>query len=211
MKTVILNGSPRKNWNTAQLLKEAQRGAESIGDEVVYIDLYSLDYNGCRSCMACKRKGVDEPSRCHFKDGLTPALESIRTADRLITGAPIYFGDVPGGFRSFIERIAFPALSYSTYASTFAGKVDVDIFLTMNASEEWWRKTTEARIAESVAPLRLLQGEVRLFPVFDTTQVNDYSKYEMAAFSEEAKRATRETEFPKALEHAFKVGARTDR
>jgi multimeric flavodoxin WrbA len=24
MKTIILNGSPRKNWNTAQLLKEAQ-------------------------------------------------------------------------------------------------------------------------------------------------------------------------------------------
>ena len=31
MKTIILNGSPRKNWNTAQLLKEAQRGAESTG------------------------------------------------------------------------------------------------------------------------------------------------------------------------------------
>ena len=55
MKTVILNGSPRKNWNTAQILKEAQRGAESAGDEVSYVDLYSLDNNGCRGCMACKR------------------------------------------------------------------------------------------------------------------------------------------------------------
>ena len=27
-KVVILNGSPRKNFNTAKLLKEAQRGAE---------------------------------------------------------------------------------------------------------------------------------------------------------------------------------------
>lgn len=27
MKTIIINASPRKNWNTAQLLKEAQKGA----------------------------------------------------------------------------------------------------------------------------------------------------------------------------------------
>ncbi|MBO6240546.1 MAG: hypothetical protein J6O61_06905 [Butyrivibrio sp.] len=27
MKTIILNGSPRKNWNTAMLLKEAEKGA----------------------------------------------------------------------------------------------------------------------------------------------------------------------------------------
>ena len=31
MKTIIINASPRKNWNTAQLLKQAQKGAESVG------------------------------------------------------------------------------------------------------------------------------------------------------------------------------------
>ena len=30
MKTIILNGSPRKNWNTALMLKAAQKGA-SLG------------------------------------------------------------------------------------------------------------------------------------------------------------------------------------
>ena len=34
MKIVVLNASPRKNWNTAQLLKETARGAESAGAEV---------------------------------------------------------------------------------------------------------------------------------------------------------------------------------
>ena len=52
MKTIILNGSPRKNWNTAQMLKEAQRGAESVGAETEYIDLFDLSYTGCRSCLA---------------------------------------------------------------------------------------------------------------------------------------------------------------
>ena len=54
MKTIILNGSPRKNWNTALMLKEAGKGAESVGAEVEYIDLFDLSYTGCRSCMACK-------------------------------------------------------------------------------------------------------------------------------------------------------------
>lgn len=40
MKTIILNGSPRKNWNTALMLKEAKKGAESVGAETEYIDLY---------------------------------------------------------------------------------------------------------------------------------------------------------------------------
>jgi multimeric flavodoxin WrbA len=42
MKVIILNGSPRKGWNTDLMLKEAQKGAESMGAEIEYIDLYNL-------------------------------------------------------------------------------------------------------------------------------------------------------------------------
>ena len=31
MKTIILNASPRKKWNTAELLNSAAMGAESAG------------------------------------------------------------------------------------------------------------------------------------------------------------------------------------
>ena len=40
MKAIVLNASPRKNWNTAQLLKAARQGAEEAGAETEYIDLY---------------------------------------------------------------------------------------------------------------------------------------------------------------------------
>ena len=39
MKTIILNGSPRKNWNTALMLKEAVKGAESVGAETEYMPI----------------------------------------------------------------------------------------------------------------------------------------------------------------------------
>ena len=209
MKTIIVNGSPRKNWNTAQLLKEAQRGAESVGAEVEYIDLYDLNYNGCRSCLACKRKRIAEPCKCYWKDDLTPVLEKIWQADRLITGAPIYYSEPAGGMRSLLERLTFPAMSYNDYSSVFKGRVDVDIILTMNAPMQYYKQAYEGRMREYFAPMRFLNGRVRIFPVCDTLQVKDYSKYDMAGFSEEHKKAVHDAEFPAMMERAFKIGADT--
>ena len=206
MKTVMINGSPRKKWNTAQLLKAAQKGAESAGAEVAYIDLYDLTFTGCRSCLACKRKDIDNPCKCYWKDELTPVLESILHADRLIIGSPIYYGEPAAAVRALLERVVFPAMSYNTYQSVFTGKIDVDVILTMNAGEEYYKKGCEARMKEYFAPLRFLNGDVRLHPVCDTLQVEDYSKYEMAGFSEEHKRDVHDKLFPAALHEAFKLG-----
>ena len=43
-KVMIINGSPRKNFNTAKLLKEAVRGAEDAGAEVEIVHLYDMLY-----------------------------------------------------------------------------------------------------------------------------------------------------------------------
>ena len=207
MKTIIVNGSPRKNWNTAQLLKEAQRGAESSGADVEYIDLYDLHYSGCRSCLACKRKGIAEPCRCYWKDDLTPVLEKIWNADRLITGAPIYYSEPSAGFRAFLERLTFPAMSYNDYSSVFKGRIDVDIFLTMNAGAQYYDRAYKSRMQDYFAPFRFLGGDIRIHPVCDTLQVNDYSRYDMAGFSEEHKKAVHDAEFPVALEQAYRIGS----
>ena len=44
MKIVAVNAGPRKNWNTAMMLKKAQKGAESVGAETEYINLFELSY-----------------------------------------------------------------------------------------------------------------------------------------------------------------------
>ena len=46
MKAIVLNASPRKDWNTAQMLKSAMSGAQSTGAEVEYINLYDLNFTG---------------------------------------------------------------------------------------------------------------------------------------------------------------------
>ncbi len=121
MKTIILNGSPRKNWNTAQILQSAQKGAASAGAETEYIDLYDLTYTGCRSCMACKRKGA-ERCHCFWKDDLSPVIDRIFAADALFVGSPIYLGDITSQVHALIERLHFCALSYDDYSNYFTGQ-----------------------------------------------------------------------------------------
>lgn len=76
MKTIVLNASPRKDWNTAKLLKSAMAGAESTGAEVEYINLYDLNFTGCRSCMLCKRKDVKR-CHCYWKDDISPVIDKV--------------------------------------------------------------------------------------------------------------------------------------
>ena len=206
MKTIILNGSPRKDRNTALLLKSAQRGAESAGAETEYIELFDLKYTGCRSCLACKRKGVPEPCRCYFQDELTPVLERIWRSDRLIMGSPIYFGEPTGQLRMVLERAVFPALSYNSFSTVFKGKVDVDVFLTMNAPEAAYEKLYRAKMEEYFGPFRLLNGDIAIHPVWDTVQVSDYSRYEMAGIDGAKKQARHDAEFSGLLAQAFEVG-----
>lgn len=210
MKTIILNGSPRKNWNTAMLLKEAEKGAGEAGSETEYIDLYDLQFTGCRSCMACKRKD-GERCKCFWKDDLSPVIDRIFQADSLIIGSPIYLGDITSQVHALIERLHFCALSYDDYSNYFKGKVNVGIFLTMNAPKAYFEQSYLGKAKEVEQIFRALNGNVEVYAACDTLQVNDYSKFNMAGFSEEHKKEMREKQFPVDLEEAFRLGERLAR
>ncbi len=210
MKTILLNGSPRKNWNTAMMLKEAQKGAESAGAETEYIDLFDLSYTGCRSCMACKRKG-GERCRCFWKDDLSPVIDHIFAADALIIGSPIYLGDVTSQVHGLIERLHFCALSYDDYSNYFTGRVNTGIILTMNAPKAFYNIAYRKKTGELARTFKALNGTLEVYACCDTLQVKDYSRYDMASFSEAHKKEVREKQFPKDLERAFRMGAELSR
>ena len=207
MRTIVVNASPRKNFNTAQLLKEAQRGAEEAGAEVEYVDLYGLDFTGCRSCLACKANGK-ERCRCYWKDDLSPLVGRIYEADAVIIGSPIYFGQPTAGFRALWERLAFPVLSYDGgEMSYYEGKLDVGFVWTMNATAEQYEGYVKPAVSvtESTAPM-FFHGRVSSHAALDTVQVKDYSKYAMGAFDEEAKKAHREAQWAADLQACFDMG-----
>jgi len=54
-KIIVINASPRTTWNTALLVREAAKGAESKGADIKFFDLCKLEkFTGCISCFGCK-------------------------------------------------------------------------------------------------------------------------------------------------------------
>ncbi len=51
-KIIIIDGGPRKTFNTASMLQKIAEGAASVSDqiEVKTIRLYDMQYRGCMSC-----------------------------------------------------------------------------------------------------------------------------------------------------------------
>jgi multimeric flavodoxin WrbA len=114
MKIMAFNGSPRKNWNTATLLNKALEGAASHGADTELIHLYKLDFKGCHSCFKCKIIGGKSYGKCTIKDDSKPIFKRIENADALIFGSPIYYWSVTGEMKSFLDRLFFQYMTYTT-------------------------------------------------------------------------------------------------
>ena len=203
-KIIIIDGGPRKNMNTAQLLQRFAEGVKSVGNdvEVKTVRLYDIDYKGCVSCMSCKLKG-NVSNICRFKDALTPVLEEIAQADGLVLGSPIYFGEVTGQMRTFLERLAFPWLSYNDYSMTAPKRMPVVFIETLNGLPDRNNSrglgTMEWCIASAL-------GEPERIIGYNTCQVAKYDNYELGSFSEEAKHAWRDAHWAEDLQKAFDAG-----
>ena len=205
MKTLILNASPRKAGNTAKLLKSAADGARDAGAVVEYINLYDLTFTGCRGCMLCKRKGV-ERCHCYWKDDLSPIIDKIFHADVLLIGTAIYLGRPTSRYFELLERLHFCSLSYDDYSNYFNGKVNVGLFVSMNVTKEFYDRLYKAKFEEYAKEWEMLGDKVILYPCYDTLQVSDYSKFNMASFDESKKKLAHEKNFPKDLENAYRIG-----
>lgn len=210
MKIIGINGSPRKDWNTATLINDALEGAESQGAEIELIHLYDLDFKGCKSCFACKTKGSKSYGRCNVKDDLTEIFERIEDADAVILGSPIYFGVVTGEMRSFMERLIFPYFTYTNPPeSLFPKQLKSAFIYTMNIPKEMVEDYGyPLQFASNKQLLSLLFGSSESFFSFDTYQFKDYSKVVCERFDAEHKAKHHEEQFPIDEEKAFEMGVR---
>lgn len=107
-KIIALNGSARKHGNTAQMLDAFLEGVGSAGDfEIERIDLFDLDYKGCRGCHGCElksRTGIG----CVQKDGASELLARMRQADGIVFASPIFFWELTAQLRGLLERYIYP-------------------------------------------------------------------------------------------------------
>jgi len=210
MTVIGINGSPRKQWNTATLLTKALEGAAAQGAETELVHLYDLDFKGCVSCLACKTKGGKSYGACALQDGLTPVLKRIADADALVIGSPIYFGSVTGETRSFLERLLFPYLTYTVpYGTLFPKKISAGFIYAMNVTEEQSKAFGYEYIFNgNERYTQLLLGKAESLCCFDTCQVDDYSKVAIESFDPVHKAQRRQEVFPQDCQKAYELGAR---
>ena len=210
MNIIAINGSPRKNWNTATLLEHALKGAESQGAKTTLIHLYDMNYKGCRSCFACKKRDGKSYGTCAVIDDAAPILEKIREVDGLILGSPIYFGTVSGEMKSFMERLLFSVLAYTDPpVSLFPSKIRTGFIYTMNATEEQLNTYgIERHVALNESYLKRIFGASESLRCLDTYQFDDYSNVVADRFDPGKKAKRRKEVFPRDCEMAFQMGVR---
>ncbi|MBR2671415.1 MAG: flavodoxin family protein [Oscillospiraceae bacterium] len=208
-KIVAVNASPRTGWNTDRLVREAEKGAQDIGCETHYFNLYKLEqYTGCRSCFGCMLEGHE--GHCVVKDGLTPVLDAIRESDGLIIGTPNYFSEPTAAFRALFERLVFQYLTYERErVSSSTRKIPVLFIMTSNAPLHYYDRAGYTEIIDRVCgPIETHIGPVTRLIASDTLQVNDYSRYKWTYFDAEHKKERHEKVFPQDLLQANETAKR---
>lgn len=96
MKTIIFNGSPRKNGDTMVLVNELMAHLEG---EVLLVNAYESKIKGCIDCRYCWTH-----PRCAIPD-FQELDEAIRAADNLVIASPIYFSEITGELLKVLSKV----------------------------------------------------------------------------------------------------------
>lgn len=131
-KVLIFNGSPRKNGHTSKLLGELSNSAQKAGAEVKEYNLSHPGVKGCQSCFYCRTH-----EGCSILDPLQSMYEEIKTASGIVFGSPIYFYQITGQAKQWLDRM-FPMIDMkgSTPVPRYPGKKTVTVFAQGNADKE---------------------------------------------------------------------------
>lgn len=102
MLIIGLNGSPHDDGNTDQLLKVIIAEAASLGAKTAMIPVAQvMSVQKEPFCVVCSNPCS---GRCYKNTDLEKAFETIKTADALIMGSPVYFGAVSGQLKAFWDK-----------------------------------------------------------------------------------------------------------
>lgn len=107
MKVVAINGSARKDGNTAILLNAV---LEEVRKEGIDTELLQLAGKSLQGCIACYKCFENKNKRCAVeKDEMNSYAEKMLGADGILLGSPTYFSDVSANMKALIERCGMVA------------------------------------------------------------------------------------------------------
>jgi multimeric flavodoxin WrbA len=111
MKVIGFNGSARKDGNTAVLIQKVFDELEAEGIQTTLVNLGPQSVNGCLACMKCHD---NKDGHCvQKKDALNDWLDEMKTADGIVLGTPVYFANISGQLKCFMDRTGMVARANS--------------------------------------------------------------------------------------------------
>ena len=103
MKIVVINGSPKgKAGNTNVMVDAFLKGAREAGAETVNVFLAEKEIEHCKGCHVCWSKG---PGQCVTQDDALGVLGLMGGADVIAFASPVYFGNISGRLKVFMDRM----------------------------------------------------------------------------------------------------------
>ena len=122
MHVVGINGSARKDGNTAIMIKEVFKALEAEGIGTELIQLSGKKMHGCIACMKCWE---NKDRRCAVTgDFMNDCIEAMDKADAVVLGSPTYFANVSTEMKALIDRAGMVGLAND---SMFARKVGASV------------------------------------------------------------------------------------
>lgn len=109
MKVLAINGSPRKNGNTAMLINTVFAELKNEGIET---ETFNLGGNSVRGCLACGKCFENKDNRCVIEtDVINKVIEKMIEADGIIIGSPTYFANVTTEIKALIDRAGYVGIA----------------------------------------------------------------------------------------------------
>ncbi len=102
VRVLIINGSPRKDGNTAIALKEMEKVFQEGGALTELVQVGHLPVRGCISCNTCFRQG-----RCTFDDIVNELAPKFEAADGLVVGSPVYYASANATLEACLDRLFY--------------------------------------------------------------------------------------------------------
>jgi len=109
MKVVGINGSPRKDGNTHDLIEKVLDVLQSEGIETEFVQLGGKNIKGCTACYKCFE---NKDKRCSVKNDIcNEVIEKMIEADGIVLGSPTYFTNVSAELKALIDRSGLVAVA----------------------------------------------------------------------------------------------------
>lgn len=105
MKVFAINGSARKDGNTAILIRHVFGELEK---ENIATELVQLAGKPVQGCIACYKCFANKDKRCVVTgDAVNECIAKMIEADAIILGTPTYFADCSAQMKALIDRAGF--------------------------------------------------------------------------------------------------------